>query len=44
MKKYWFIFKIEVMNHLQFIWDIVFSFIGNFIMLFILFMVILKVK
>ena len=37
MKKYWFIFKTEIMTNLQYITNIGVSFIGNFIMLFILF-------
>ena len=37
MKKYWFIFKTQVMTNVQYIGNILFSFIGNFIMLFILF-------
>ncbi len=37
MKKYWFIIKTEIMTNLQYITNIVFSFIGNFVMLFILF-------
>ncbi len=37
MKKYWFIFKTQVMTNIQYIGNIIFSFIGNFILLFILF-------
>ena len=37
MKKYWFIFKTEVMSNLQYASNILLGFIGNFIMLFILF-------
>lgn len=37
MKKYWFIIKMQIMSNLQYIFNIVFGFIGYFIMLFILF-------
>ena len=37
MKKYIFIFKSEIMSNLQYIFNIIISFIGYFIMLFILF-------
>lgn len=37
MKKYLFIFKSEIMSNLQYVLNIVFGFIGYFIMLFILF-------
>ena len=37
MKKYWFIIKMQIMSNLQYIFNIVFGFIGYFIMLYILF-------
>lgn len=37
MRKYWFIFKTELMSNLQYIFNIVMGFIGYFIILFILF-------